>query len=150
MKGRVIRLTALAIMTCTPVSFAAVYKWVDDKGKVHYSDRAVKSDQAEEVQLTPLNTMDGGRELAESAARYRREASEAETETSSQPNHQVQQDPCKSDMAMYRAFTEQQYSRNGRPKRYYLDNEDGSSMTEKEQADKIRNLGEDLKARGCL
>ena len=144
--GRVI--IAAIVITTAPNVGAAIYKWVDDKGKVHYSDQPIDPKRAEKIEITPINTMEGGRDIAESAARYRESANESQSNQSKNKNKQ--QDPCKNDLAMYRAFTEKQFSSNGRPKRYYLENPDGSSMTEKQQNQIIENLGKDLQSRGCI
>lgn len=144
--GRII--IAAIVLTTAPNVGAAIYKWVDDKGKVHYSDQPIDPKRAEKIEITPINTMEGGRDIAESAARYRESANESQSNQSKNKNKQ--QDPCKNDLAMYRAFTEQQFSSNGRPKRYYLDNPDGSSMTEKQQNEIIEKLGKDLQSRGCI
>ena len=144
--GRVI--IAAIVITTAPNVGAAIYKWVDDKGKVHYSDQPIDPKRAEKIEIAPINTMEGGRDIAESAARYKESANDSQSKQSKNKNKQ--QDPCKNDLAMYRAFTEQQFSSNGRPKRYYLDNPDGSSMTEKEQTDFINRLGENLRNRGCI
>ena len=144
--GRVI--IAAIVITTAPNVGAAIYKWVDDKGKVHYSDQAIDPKRAEKIEIAPINTMEGGRDIAESAARYKESANDSQSKQSKNKNKQ--QDPCKNDLAMYRAFTEQQFSSNGRPKRYYLENPDGSSMTEKQQNQIIENLGKDLQSRGCI
>ena len=144
--GRVI--IAAIVITTAPNVGAAIYKWVDDKGKVHYSDQPIDPKRAEKIEIAPINTMEGGRDIAESAARYKESANDSQSKQSKNKNKQ--QDPCKNDLAMYRAFTEQQLSSNGRPKRYYLDNPDGSSMTEKQQNQIIENLGKDLQSRGCI
>ncbi|BFM13185.1 hypothetical protein R50072_33380 [Simiduia litorea] len=127
---------------------AAIYTWVDANGKTHYSDQPLDKKAAREVDIAPTNIMEGGKAITENAARAKAQAA-SETESRSK-TAKKKYDPCKDDLAMYRAFTEQQFSSNGRPKRYYLDNPDGSSMTEKQQTEFINNLGEDLKERGCI
>lgn len=49
-------LFAAATMLATPALFAGTYKWVDENGKVHYSDKPVEG--AEEVHLPELPTYD--------------------------------------------------------------------------------------------
>ncbi|MDN3637467.1 DUF4124 domain-containing protein [Simiduia curdlanivorans] len=127
---------------------AAIYTWVDANGKTHYSDQPLDKKAAREVDVAPINIMEGGKVMTENAARAKAQAAD-EAESKSQAAGK-KYDPCKNDLAKYQAFTEQQFYSNGRPRRYYLNNPDGSSMTEKQQTEFILQLGEDLRDRGCI
>ena len=58
-RARVV-LSCSCVLVCSPVS-AEIYKWTDDKGQVHYSDRAVAGSQILNagVNTLPDNTMPG-------------------------------------------------------------------------------------------
>jgi len=43
----------MCIMSIAVVSFGAVYKWVDEKGGVHYSDKPTDTHKTEEVNIEP-------------------------------------------------------------------------------------------------
>jgi len=49
----------LLLMACIPSASAEVYKWVDEKGVVHYTDKP-PSDNATPAELPPLQTYKGG------------------------------------------------------------------------------------------
>jgi hypothetical protein len=48
-------LTALALLLAAGTAFGDVYRWVDDKGVVHYSDKAPSKD-AKPTELPPVQT----------------------------------------------------------------------------------------------
>ena len=74
------RLTAAAAilaLACVPAT-ADVYKWVDDNGKVHYSDRPIGDDStAMAIRSRPT---DNARITAQKQARVERLAAESEAE----------------------------------------------------------------------
>jgi len=50
----------ILIFLAHPIGHASqIYKWVDEHGKVHFGDRPNAELKQQEVQLKPLNTMDG-------------------------------------------------------------------------------------------
>lgn len=49
----------LVLLLCIPSAYAEVYKWVDEKGVVHYTDKP-PSEQAKPADLPPLQTYRGG------------------------------------------------------------------------------------------
>ena len=44
---------ALALITLSASAFGKIYKWVDENGKVHYSDSPPPGDTAKQVELPP-------------------------------------------------------------------------------------------------
>ncbi|MDX1443059.1 MAG: DUF4124 domain-containing protein [Gammaproteobacteria bacterium] len=84
MKTNPARLLILALLLA-PAAMAGTYKWVDENGKVHYSDKPVEG--AEEVKLPELPTYEGkavATPRSESAAPAAGEE-EGEDEGSDQP-----------------------------------------------------------------
>lgn len=49
----------LCLLLCTPSAWAEVYKWVDEKGVVHYTDKP-PTDNSKPADLPPLQTYKGG------------------------------------------------------------------------------------------
>lgn len=52
-------LLLLALLILSPLSHAGpIYKWVDAKGNLHFSDRDPGNQQAEKIELKPISTFE--------------------------------------------------------------------------------------------
>ena len=59
------RYVALLVFALFSVSVSAgIYRWVDDEGNVHFSDKAPDTEKSEDLtgQLTPINSDSSARE----------------------------------------------------------------------------------------
>ena len=131
---------------------AEVYKWVDAEGNLHFSDSPQDATRGEAVDLSNVNVMEGGEQLVKSADRHRRQTERDATRQAKVSAELAEQKAkaCAEDLKRYRSLTTPQYDKNGTEFRYYLNNEDGSSMTQAEQDSIVEALGRNLRKRGCL
>ncbi|EGG98219.1 hypothetical protein imdm_341 [gamma proteobacterium IMCC2047] len=53
MKTRQLHVIGLLLITCCPPTCAEIYKWVDDKGKVHFSDSPHEEAKVETLDIEP-------------------------------------------------------------------------------------------------
>ena len=58
-------LLAAILFIVSQISYAEIYKWVDDNGRIHYSDKKPANRQATDVELKPENIFEGRRDSSE-------------------------------------------------------------------------------------
>ena len=52
-------LLSLALISATSVAYAGIYRWVDDQGNMHFSDRRPGTADSEKLELPEINTYEG-------------------------------------------------------------------------------------------
>lgn len=131
---------------------AAVYKWVDENGKVHFSDRPQDATKGEEVDVTSSNVMEGGNDLASSAEQNRQRVADQRKREQDQAARDEEDsfDPCAEDLESYEAYSRIHHDKNGRPFYYYENNEDGTPMSQREHNAMVESLEQSLRSRGCI
>jgi hypothetical protein len=89
-------------MAIAPISLGAVYKWVDEKGRVHYSDKPTDTRKAEEVDIEPGPSPEETRKAREKAEElkqrshkeYIADQSEKKKRLAEKENRLVQKQQC--------------------------------------------------------
>jgi U3 small nucleolar RNA-associated protein 14 len=140
---------------------AEIYKWVDDKGNVHFGDKP--RDQAQAESAEPVEIREDYKPVVRSTedqaelqrqqqiARRRAEADQrarAEAQEEKQKKREEQVARC--------AYFDEHISRlssmqveNGRVTRYYIKGEDGKSLSTREQQEVVENLEKEKSAEDC-
>lgn len=62
-------LLGLVLVVAASGVHSQIYKWVDENGKIHYSDRKPPSQETEEITLKPTNVMEPTKALENDAER---------------------------------------------------------------------------------
>lgn len=135
-----------------------VYRWVDENGKVHFSDAAHKSlheqkakqtVEAEAVELPPINSADPSDSFSEVYSQQK-EAEQKEKREAALAQRQAQlerqrlQKHCAKWLAEYNAYG----NRNNTIT--YMAHENGKPFTEKEQQRELEKMRQQLVSLGCL
>ena len=151
MKNRQPLLASLFLISIifTPICFAEVYKWVDENGNVHFSDNPQDADKGEQVNYGHLNVLEGGEELAASASKNRKRVSEQQAKAS-ETNTESSVDPCRADLENYQKYSTVHHDANGVPFYYYLNDEDGRPMSQRDHNEMVSKMKAELERRGCL
>jgi len=151
---RLIKLVSISWMLIffAPLTTAAVYKWVDGDGNVHFSDDPQDAVKGEEVNYDSLNVLEGGEDLANSASKHRERVLEQQEKAlkASKEVPEETYDPCQEDLEAYDKLSRVHVDSNGVPFHYYSEGEDGTPLSQQEQDEVVLELGNDLERRGCL
>lgn len=135
------------------VAVGAVYKWIDEDGKVHFSDNPQDAERGEEIAYDSLNVLEGGEQLATSAEKNRErvlQQQEKAARTRAEAESRELYDPCTEDLDAYDKYSRVHQDSNGAPFYYYMENEDGTPMSQQEHNRVVSELESDLRRRGCL
>ncbi len=145
----------LIIFPITITAQAEIYKWVDENGKVHFSDkRNSKSDATkpvEKVEVESVNETSAPpsfdniyremhkQELAKQ--RIQRQRVMQQQQLKAEQNKKAR---CERDVKRFQSF-----GIRGNTNQYMVD-KNGKSLTDKEQTAKLEQVKKDLIQRGCL
>lgn len=131
---------------------AQIYKWVDEEGNVHFGDYPQDEQNSEQMNIDYTNTMEGGSDLADSAAKNRERVAEEREQSREQAAKQAAayQDPCKNGLAEYRKFTQVHQDSRGVPFYVYRNKPDGSPMSQQEHNQMVEAMRVKLVKRGCM
>lgn len=135
-------------------AMAEVYRWVDDRGNVHFSDRAHKHKHeqqkqkmvnAEAIKIQPVNRVDPTDSFADVYTHMKRQEPQVARKRSNQHNDRAHREKsCKRRVAEYN-----RYGLRGRVITYMVD-ENGKSLTEKQQVQELEKRRRQLVKLGCL
>ena len=135
-----------------------VYRWVDENGKVHYSDSANKSliqqkkkqtIKAEAVELPPVNNADPSDSFSEFYS-HSKEAEQNEKLENIQAQHNAlaekehRDNNCAHWLATYNSYGNRHNTIT------YMVDDNGKSPTEKQQQKELEKMRRQLVALGCL
>lgn len=154
-----IAMATLLFSTCCQQGFAGeVYRWVDENGKVHFSDSANKSlieqkkkqaIKAEAVELKPVNSADPSDSFAdyysnEKEAKHAKQLAAEQARRQAQAEQHHQQKDCARWLADYNSYG----NRNNTIT--YMVDDNGKALTEKQQQKELERMRQQLVALGCL
>lgn len=137
---------ALVASSGSEVAVAEIYQWVDDKGRVHYSDRKPKGVQADDVSeaLAPVNS--------DSSAAARAPLNKTfapPTQEEVERKKREQQKLAESRVEQQKVCTQMRNNLKTLKGRVYFVREDGSEYTvsEKERAKMVSDLEANIRRR---
>lgn len=133
----------------TPAISADVYKWVDEKGNVHFSDDPQDAGRGEQINTDSVNVMEGGEALAVSASKNRQRVVEQQVKAA-EATTEAAFDPCKAGLEDYHKYSRVHHDANGVPFYYYFNNEDGTPMSQRDHDKMVSEMKTALERRGCL
>ena len=140
-----------------PAAASEVYRWVDENGKVHFSDSANKSlieqkkqqaIEAEAIELKPVNSADPSDSFSETYSHMKEDAQRkklaAEKAQQTQEQKNTVNDNCKEWLATYNSYGNRHNTIT------YMVDDNGKSLSEKQQQAELEKMRRQLVALGCL
>ena len=158
MLTRIVMATLLFSTYCQQGFAGEVYRWVDENGKVHFSDNANKSlieqkkkqaIQAEAIEIKPANRADPSDSFSnyysnEKEAEYKKRAAAEQAQQQAQAEREHLKENCAQWLATYNSYGNRHNTIT------YMVDENGKSLTEKQQKKELERMRQQLVALGCL
>jgi cytochrome oxidase Cu insertion factor (SCO1/SenC/PrrC family) len=154
-----IAIATLLFSTCCQQGFAGeVYRWVDENGKVHFSDNTNKSlieqkkkqvIEAEAIALKPVNSADPADSFSDyyrndKDAEYKKQLANEQAQQQAQAERDYQKSNCDHWLATYNSYGNRHNTIT------YMVDDNGKALTEKQQQNELDKMHKQLKALGCL
>jgi hypothetical protein len=132
---------------CMSISYADVYKWVDENGETHYSQQAPVGQQADIIKAPPPPSIDPDRAQAQvdMLIHEQQQAKEARLEAQQQQYQQQQQREQQQQRCERSKYNLQQYQNNPGRRMIGSDGE-ATRQTEEERQQKIQQLTQEISA----
>ena len=166
MRNVSIRYLAVLLLTLTPVlaygAQSGIYKWVDAEGNTHFGDKPKESAQVKNVQPVELkSSYQPDARTPEEQEAFENEQRSIQKKGKERLNMQQQErDEAQAKVRQGNAAHCAAYATdlkkltstemvNGRPQYYYVEEEDGKSVTSARQREIVQEIKDKMAALGC-
>ena len=136
-----IKSIAFIFLILSPPSHSTMYQWRDDNGKLHFSDTPPSEKKYNEVNLKPINKSSPIETRIHTQKKY--DSKKTKKNYSNKTQNNRHEEYCKNADKKYRSFR-----RSGSTIHYLMD-ENGKSLTEKEQKKALEEFRAKANKNGC-